>query len=271
MRAHSIQLKGGEYLGSVVRRVSAADVTLVETSYTDRAPLVSHQHASPTLFMMLRGTFHGAPGDSGFQRSGMVTYHPTGQVHGAGQFRGSMPRGFNVELGASWHHACAAVPATLDGGAVPWLLSSLYRECRSLDDASTLAIHGLVCQLVAELNRRQARMTRDSAATGAVARVVEILHAEVSAIPEWSVIAGCVGCEPDALARAFRERLGTWPAAYLRGIRLERARRELAESARPIAEIAASAGFYDQPHFSRAFKVLCGMTPAAYRRLVRGS
>jgi AraC-like DNA-binding protein len=37
----------------------------------------------------------------------------------------------------------------------------------------------------------------------------------------------------------------------------------------PLALIAQSAGFFDQSHFSKTFKLLTGQSPAAYRKLLR--
>ena len=34
----------------------------------------------------------------------------------------------------------------------------------------------------------------------------------------------------------------------------------------PIAEVALSVGYSDQAHFTRAFKVLTGLTPQEFRR-----
>jgi AraC-like DNA-binding protein len=57
---------------------------------------------------------------------------------------------------------------------------------------------------------------------------------------------------------------------YLRGLRLDAAARVLSGTGKPLAEVAADAGFYDQSHFTRAFKARFGMTPAAAARGVGG-
>ncbi len=41
--------------------------------------------------------------------------------------------------------------------------------------------------------------------------------------------------------------------------------RRLGNSDDPIAQIALDAGFFDQSHFTRAFKQNFGQTPLAYR------
>jgi AraC family transcriptional regulator len=81
-------------------------------------------------------------------------------------------------------------------------------------------------------------------------------------------VAQHVGVHPVHLARTFRAVYRTSFASYVRELRIDFAREQLAGAA-PLSEIAAAAGFYDQSHFSRCFKRHLGMTPAAYRASLR--
>ena len=80
-----------------------------------------------------------------------------------------------------------------------------------------------------------------------------------------AAVARRVGVHPVHLARTFRRVHQTTFAAYVRHVRIEFARRELAASIAPLGDIAAAAGFCDQSHFSRLFKRYTGLTPAEYR------
>lgn len=66
------------------------------------------------------------------------------------------------------------------------------------------------------------------------------------------------------LTRLFQRRFGLAPSAYLRLLRLERAKRRLA-AGEPPADVAAALGFTDQAHLTRRFKAAYGMTPGRYR------
>ena len=79
-------------------------------------------------------------------------------------------------------------------------------------------------------------------------------------------IAGAVGVHPVHLSRSFRRRFGVTMTGYLRGRRLEAARRALLETSHGVARIAAEHGYSDQAHLTRAFKRATGLTPAAFRR-----
>ncbi|WP_193366976.1 AraC family transcriptional regulator [Pelagibius marinus] len=65
--------------------------------------------------------------------------------------------------------------------------------------------------------------------------------------------------------RAFRREVGVTPHAYLTHRRIAAAKLFLA-GAEPLSEVALACGFYDQSHFSRAFKGCTGLTPGQYRR-----
>lgn len=67
------------------------------------------------------------------------------------------------------------------------------------------------------------------------------------------------------LARRFRSRTGESPMAFLRRLRIERAK-ELLARGEPIGHVAAELGFYDQSHFTRHFTRMVGTTPGQYAR-----
>lgn len=70
---------------------------------------------------------------------------------------------------------------------------------------------------------------------------------------------------PTHLVRTFSNEFGLPPHRYLTGRRVDRARRLLLAGL-PAAEVATSVGFHDQPHLTRQFKRVLGVTPAAYAR-----
>ncbi len=68
------------------------------------------------------------------------------------------------------------------------------------------------------------------------------------------------------LQREFRRLFGMSVGDYLLRLRLLMAQRRLRETADAIGRIAADCGFYDQSHFTRAFKAHTGLAPQQYRR-----
>jgi AraC family transcriptional regulator len=80
-----------------------------------------------------------------------------------------------------------------------------------------------------------------------------------------TAVAERVGVHPVHLARTFRRCYQMTFGTYVRQVRLEFARHELAASGSSLSAIASAAGFCDQSHFSRLFKQYTGLTPAEYR------
>ena len=66
------------------------------------------------------------------------------------------------------------------------------------------------------------------------------------------------------LVRVFGEATGVPPHAYLRQVRVGRAK-ELLAVGHAVAEVAVMTGFTDQSHLTRWFKRLWGVTPGQYR------
>jgi AraC family transcriptional regulator len=144
----------------------------------------------------------------------------------------------------------------------------LYKEFKLMDDASALSIEGLILEMLAH----SARGHRESGSSRPPywLRTAEAMIRESSAESlSLLSVAAVVGVHPSHLARAFRKFYGCTVGDYLRRARVERAVEELADENKTLAEIALEAGFYDQSHFTRAFKAHLGTTPRRFRAALR--
>ncbi|MBD2261169.1 helix-turn-helix transcriptional regulator [Pseudanabaena sp. FACHB-2040] len=66
-------------------------------------------------------------------------------------------------------------------------------------------------------------------------------------------------------ARLFKKSLGLSPHQYMLQNRVERAKRLITKTDRPdLADIALQVGFYDQAHFTKAFKRVVGLPPKGF-------
>ncbi|HVZ34712.1 MAG TPA: GlxA family transcriptional regulator [Polyangiaceae bacterium] len=72
-----------------------------------------------------------------------------------------------------------------------------------------------------------------------------------------------------SLSRLCNEHFGESPAALVRRLRIDEARRLLEETALPLKEITARTGIGDESTFWRVFTRRLGVTPAAYRERFR--
>jgi AraC-like DNA-binding protein/quercetin dioxygenase-like cupin family protein len=143
----------------------------------------------------------------------------------------------------------------------------LSRELRRADDLSPLAVQSLCLELLSTAARDVASIPGDRPRW--LGRVVEFLRAHFRERPRLETLAAISGAHPAQLSRAFRASFGTSPAEFVRNLRLDWVASELRETGDPIAEIAARAGFADQSHLTRLFRVGMGSTPARYRSAFR--
>jgi AraC family transcriptional regulator len=100
-------------------------------------------------------------------------------------------------------------------------------------------------------------------------RAIEFMHDNFGREIAVEEIASAAYLSEYHFARLFKQISGVTPHVYLANLRLERARKLLAESLLPISEIASKVGYQSQSHFTKMFKSVTGVTPRAYREAAK--
>ncbi len=84
-------------------------------------------------------------------------------------------------------------------------------------------------------------------------------------------LAAEIGCSRRYLSSRFSAEVGLGPKAAGRLIRFEQVCRRMRAQPARWAEVAANAGYYDQPHLNRDFRELAGTSPGEFlRRCIPG-
>ena len=78
-------------------------------------------------------------------------------------------------------------------------------------------------------------------------------------------IARASGIHPGHLHRLFSAQAGKTLGAYLRGLRIDRAKLLLMSGRLAVEEVALAAGFSSRPYFHRVFKAETGLSPRQFR------
>ena len=107
-------------------------------------------------------------------------------------------------------------------------------------------------------------MEQGSVLDGWLERVHERLHATLDRPLTLAHLAREAGVHRVHLGRAFRARYGESLGAYHRRVRIEWAAGQLLLEGASIGDIAASAGFADQSHFTRIFRQVKAVTPKGW-------
>jgi AraC family transcriptional regulator len=256
---------------TTLQQTKTSGIELTELVYENGLRLPRHVHENAGFSLVLDGTLNEDYGACELVgRPHSVTFTPGGAEH-TNVFAPSGSHCFTIELPqplmARLDGAPLLDPFEQHGGMLELLAQRLLDECRHADDVAPLAIEGLVLEMIAAA-ARAVRSAGDSQKTPAIRRVRELLEARFAERLRLDDLAAAVGRHPVYVATSFRRAYGETIGSFVRKLRLEHARRELAGGALPIVEIALASGFANQSHFTRAFRKAHGVTPAAYRRLI---
>jgi AraC family transcriptional regulator len=266
-------LAPGRYYGNRQCSRSVRGVTLVENAYPPAFVIPRHAHTSAFFGLVLEGGYREVYG-SRCRECGpsSLLFHPPGEVHSETHYDVAV-RILSIEPGEHLLAQVGEYARTLDGpqefhaGPLLRLGARLYQEFRSDDPLAPLALEGIALELLAGVCRDSPGRTAH--APRWLRSVCDLLHDRFRENVPLGDIARTVGVHPAHLARVFRRCYGCTVGDYVRNLRTERARQELASSDRPLAEIAVALGYADQSHFANSFKRQTGMTPGAFRHAFR--
>ena len=155
-----------------------------------------------------------------------------------------------------------AVPRFLPADGFLTALARRIDAALSTDDRPRpFDVPGLTAELLAQIARRLGgRVTPPPPWLG---RVRELLH-DTSGTAPVADLAREAGVHRVHLARTFRDHVGVPVTEYARRLRLESARRLIADDL-PLARVAVRSGFADQSHLTRVMRSAWGVTPAGLR------
>ena len=143
-------------------------------------------------------------------------------------------------------------------------------ECRRREPTSTLLATSLSISLLSLLIGLEPCPRPQPFSGGLTARQLNaVTHYLEDHLPERidpHALARLARLSTSHFHRAFKASTGMPPHTWLTHERIRRAKTLLAGGEIALAEIALETGFSDQPHFTRVFTRLVGMTPGAWRR-----
>jgi AraC-like DNA-binding protein len=98
-----------------------------------------------------------------------------------------------------------------------------------------------------------------------VNKMLQYLHINIESYTTVEALAKSLGISKGYTSSCFKKHMGITIMQYAKKIKVERAKTLLLNSTDSILEIALLLGFYDQSHFTKAFKELTGITPNEFR------
>ncbi|MFC6308222.1 AraC family transcriptional regulator [Paraburkholderia dipogonis] len=173
--------------------------------------------------------------------------------------------GLQHELGFSENHAFRAFSQTMTTDA--GLFNGLNRLHAILvdGDADMLRKQSAAITFFSEVqNALNPAVLLDHDASRQLTRAAEFIAENCTRSLKLEDICEAAGLSASHLIRAFKQRYGMTPHAYLINRRIQYSRAQLRRG-RVIADVALDAGFADQAHLQRIFKRLVAATPGQYR------
>lgn len=159
-----------------------------------------------------------------------------------------------------------------DDGVVRHLGASLLEALRRSDEANQLFIDHMMLALTAHVAqtygglRPAAEPGRSGLAAWQVKRACEKLDSDLGGTLSLQQIAAEFDLSVSHFSRAFRISTGLPPHQWLLRQRVKAAKQLMTVRDLPLSEIAMSAGFANQSHFTKVFSAQVGVSPAAWRR-----
>jgi AraC-like DNA-binding protein len=148
-------------------------------------------------------------------------------------------------------------------------LSRLFQE---LQDLSRVEVFGLEQELSACAHRIFAHVlalwqsnTSHAQHFAVVERMRQYLVTDQKHVRSVAAASDQAGLSAPRLRVLFKQATGLSPKQYQLAARMDRAARLLADSTLPVSAIAEQTGYDSIFHFSRQFKLTCGVSPSQYR------
>jgi AraC family transcriptional regulator len=251
--------------------VDASGFTFTEASYAPNSERPWHVHHQAEFCFMFEGSFTETVGHRRLTcRRFDVTFKPAGETHwtrsgpaGARYLAVGVPA---ARLGADTRLArVLSSPMFFANSPLTGLGLRICHELQQQDELAPLAMEGAALELLVRALRSNQAPVRSHRPPW-LDRVKDLLHDSFTTPLNLGQIAATVGVHPSHLTEVFRRELGCPIGDYVRMLRVNYAGQLMATSDRSLADVALAAGFSDQSHFTRLFKQLTGVTPAAYRR-----
>jgi len=164
-----------------------------------------------------------------------------------------------------------------DDSIVRHIGATLQEGLRRPDETNQLFIDHMMVALTAHVAqaygglRPGSESTRGGLAPWQVKRACERLDSDLGGKLSLQQIAAEFDLSVSHFSRAFRTSTGLPPHQWLLRQRVKAAKQLMSVRDLPLSEIAISAGFANQSHFTRVFSSVVGVSPAAWRRETQGA
>lgn len=267
----------GSFFGFIQGKREQCGAIFTDLRHSIARKLPTHSHELPFFALLLEGHYGERYGRQETQYGPFtIMFRPAGVPHQDEIGPGGL-RFFEIELRPSWQRRLAECSAFLDtaredtsGGPLLWLGMKLFREVESSSAPDDLTVESLLAEILSLAAHAPCPESRHTPSW--LSRVLDKLKTEHSRRLTLGELAHEAGVHPVHLSRVFRRCVGQGLSDYVHRLRVRAACEQMRAPETSLAVLSFNTGFADQSHFTRSFRKITGMTPAAFRSvLLRGA
>ena len=257
-------MKGDSGIRTIVE-LQTSDFTVAEKRYSSGIFIGKHSHDALVMSFPLAGSFVESNSVSSYtcEKYGL-SINPAGEGH-ANKFRFGTASCLVITSTTQAAARFVSVPLYLKDLSTMGFALRIYRELKEPDALTPLMTQGLILEMLAAARRLRVRRARDSRPRW-LSSIRDYINDNLSEALDLKRLSDIAGVHQTTLCRLFKRQYDRSIGDYIRELRISRSILELEDNNKSLAEIAVAAGYYDQSHFTNAFKRHTGMTPSEFRR-----
>ena len=266
-------LTKGQFFGTSRNEIAVNGLTIVQSTYHNLHNCPWHYHENAYFAFTTSGHLvETYKRKEIVLRTGSLTYHHSQEPHCNSHYAPYVSA-LHVDIDTNWLDQCDLGKSRPEG----------LRELRSPD------IKIIFARLLAEAKYggTEKKLGMESLVISAFSKMLrlpdftdnkpvwqkqlkELLYAHYDQNMSLTDIAAQLQLHPVYLSQQFPKLFHCTLSEYVRRIKIEKAtERLMAGDVDSLTELAYSCGFADQSHFIRIFKKHTGLTPLAFRKLIR--
>lgn len=265
-------LRTGEYFGAHYHKHDWGNLILSDTEYTHEY-VDWHYHENPYFTYLLAGKlFEANRRDEYYLQPGGLVFHYWQDAHYNRKPR-EYTRGFHIELKSAWFQHHQVDISQYEGShrlSDPLLIQTINRlliESSYADELVKTSVDFLLLDLFGRM--ATTKENTQHASPSWLQQLEALLNEECRTQFSALALSEELSVHPVHLSRMFHRYFGVTFGKYVRSIRLSRALPLLLNEQLRLTDIAFQCGYYDQSHFTNAFKRTYGKTPHQLRRDLR--
>ena len=266
------KLSKGKFYGRQKKELLLPGVVINETQYSTSDSFPWHYHENPYFALIRKGSsVEKNRKATNYCTPGTLLFHNSEDPHCNPKYN-QPTMVFHLEMDSSWllKYDIKLSPIqgnfSLDDAGYRTTMINIWKEFTSYDSFSKMSIDGFLLQMASAMLRQTT--TKETSKTPRwVNYLKEILHTDDIENISLKQVAHELSIHPVHISREFPKYFNSSSfGEYVRKIKIEKAISLLSKKELSLTDIAYTAGFSDQSHFTKTFKSHTGILPSQYRK-----